>query len=726
MNRLVDSSPSDISTADAYRRRIAELESQLGEAQETLDAIRSGEVDAVVVGDADQRRIFTLESADRPYRLLVEQMREGAVTLSLDGLVLYCNQAFADLVQVPASRVVGSRFDRFVADAPALLAALLQRDGRSEIALRSAGDRVLPARLSINAMPSDDGAVLCGVVADLSEARDLANARQELAVEAARREGEESYRSLFNSIDAGFCIIEMAFDADGRAVDYKIVEGNPAYERQTGLADSQGKWVSEIAPGLERHWFDLYGSVALRGEPVRFENRAEALDGRWYDVYAYRVGRPEAHHVAVLFNDITDRRRAEALLHGLNETLERRVTERTGELATANDRLQVEIAERARTEEALRQSQKLEAIGQLTGGVAHDFNNLLTIIRSSVDLLRRPEVTDDRRRRYIDAISDTADRAAKLTGQLLAYARKQPLRPEPFDVAARVRATADMIHTTVGSRVQIRTDIACESCFVEADANQFETALLNMAVNARDAMGGEGVLTITVTDKAVLAPDVDIGIPPAHAFVAVTVADTGQGIPADRLDRIFEPFYTTKGVGKGTGLGLSQVYGFAKQSGGEVRVASEVGRGTAFTLYLPRINAGVAADPEACAEAPAGPVHGRILLVEDNDQVGDIAAQLLEELGYTIVRAEDAASAMALIEGGGFDLVFSDVVMPGEMSGVDLAQALKRSHPALHVVLTTGYSESLVDGGVEGVALLRKPYSVEALSRLIHGILSAK
>ena len=717
MNRPSDSaSPPDISTADAYRRRIAELEARLAESEETLDAIRSGEVDALVVGDDDKRRIFTLDSADRPYRLLVEQMREGAVTLSRDGLVLYCNQAFAELVAEPASQVVGGRFGRFVASAGAPLARLLDGGGRTEITLRGAGGRTCPARLSLSPLPTEEGAVMCGVVTDLSQARDLADARQKLAVEAALREGEESYRALFNSIDAGFCIAELAFDADGRAVDYRMIEANPAFERQTGLVGWQGKWMSELAPDLERHWHDTYGRVALTGESVRFENCAESLDDRWYDVLAYRVGRPEDHHVAILFNDISDRRRAETLLRDVNDTLERRVAERTGELAAANDRLQIEMAERARTEEALRQSQKLEAIGQLTGGVAHDFNNLLTIIRSSVDLLRRREVTEEKKRRYIDAISDTADRAARLTGQLLAYARKSPLRPETFDAAALVRSAAEMLHTTVGSRIEVVTELDCGSCFVEADANQFETALLNLAVNARDAMDGEGLLTIAVDDDAKL----DGG-----AYVAIIVSDTGQGIPPDRLERIFEPFYTTKGVGKGTGLGLSQVYGFAKQSGGEVRVESEVGRGTAFTLYLPRVAAGEPMVVVEDLEPPVGRMSGRVLLVEDNAEVGDVAAQLLEELGHGVVRAADASEALALVrsDAQGFDLVFSDVVMPGPLSGIDLARELKALRPKLPVILTTGYSEALADSGADGVELLRKPYSVEALSRLMRRLM---
>ena len=276
-----------------------------------------------------------------------------------------------------------------------------------------------------------------------------------------------------------------------------------------------------------------------------------------------------------------------------------------------------------------------------------------------------------------------------------------------------------MFYTTVGTRV--RVEIAIESCvcYVEADANQFETALINMVVNARDAMNGEGQLTIKAACNVMLDQ---------RRFVAISVADTGQGIPADRLERIFEPFYTTKGVGKGTGLGLSQVYGFAKQSGGEVRVTSDVGCGTVFTLYLPQVEGRgvVAAEPEVVAGS--GVAQGRILLVEDNEQVGEMAAQLLDDLGYTITRASDAASALALIEAGsdGFDLVFSDVVMPGEMSGVDLARILRQRSPTLPVVLTTGFSEALADGTVEGVELLRKPYSVESLSYLLRRKLHAR
>jgi PAS domain S-box-containing protein len=405
--------------------------------------------------------------------------------------------------------------------------------------------------------------------------------------------------------------------------------------------------------------------------------------------------------------DVTARKMIEARIRDLNETLERRVRE--------------EVAERTKAEDALRQAQKMEAVGQLTGGVAHDFNNLLTIIKSSTDLLRRPNLAEDRRRRYVDAISDTVDRAAKLTGQLLAFARRQSLKPEVFEPTGRVDAIAEMLRTIVGSRVEIITKMEARNCFVEADASQFETAIVNMAVNARDAMNGEGKLTIEVDGLR--------QIPPirGHAggdgpFVAVSLADTGVGIPPDKLMQIFEPFYTTKEVGKGTGLGLSQVFGFAKQSGGNVAVESEPGRGSRFTLYLPRVEHGpvAATAPDPSRPASLGGGKGRrVLVVEDNVDVGTFSTQLLSDLGYETTWAANGNEALRLLsETGGFDAVFSDVVMPG-MSGVELGLEIRHRYPDLPVVLTSGYSHVLAEEGRHGFELLQKPYAVEDLSRIL-------
>jgi PAS domain S-box-containing protein len=378
-----------------------------------------------------------------------------------------------------------------------------------------------------------------------------------------------------------------------------------------------------------------------------------------------------------------------------NQSLEQRVAERTRELEIAND--------------ALRQSQKMEAIGQLTGGIAHDFNNLLTVIRGSADVLRRDGLSEEKRNRYVSAISDTADRAARLTGQLLAFARRQALRPEVFDAGLRITSISEMLKSVLGSRIRLEIDADCPDCFVEADVAQFETAIVNMAVNARDAMDSEGELKIAITRRAATESQ----------FVSVEVIDTGHGIDPDKVDRIFEPFFTTKDVGKGTGLGLSQVYGFTKQSEGEINVESTVGVGTVFRLLLPaRDDRPLAPEDPRVAEAPRK--GGRVLIVEDNADVRSFAVDLLRDLGFD---ADVAASGQAALDilstGAEFDVIFSDVVMPG-MSGVDFALTVRERLPGMPIVLTSGYSHVLVEEGRHGFPLLHKPYSAEDVARALH------
>lgn len=386
-------------------------------------------------------------------------------------------------------------------------------------------------------------------------------------------------------------------------------------------------------------------------------------------------------------------------------------------------RLHAEAARRMEAEEALKHGQRLEALGQLTGGVAHDFNNLLTVIRASVDMLRRPHLPEERRLRYVEAISDTVSRAAKLTAQLLAFARRQTLKPEVFDVGKSVQTLTEMIGTLTGSPIEIVTRVPDQPCFINADAGQFETALINMAVNARDAMGGAGRLTITVRAVAELPGPAALPENPL-GYVAVSVDDTGVGIPQEQIGRIFEPFFTTKEVGLGTGLGLSQVFGFAKQSGGEVMVASEVGKGSTFTLYLPRVS-GQGRPQQAPAE-DAAPVDGHgmsVLVVEDNIEVGTFTEDALTELGYATTLVHSAMEALAELTRNAerFDVVFTDVVMPG-MTGIDLAQEIRRRHFDLPVVLTSGYSHVLSQNGSFGFELLQKPYSIEQLARVLHKV----
>lgn len=371
--------------------------------------------------------------------------------------------------------------------------------------------------------------------------------------------------------------------------------------------------------------------------------------------------------------------------------------------------------------EQLRQAQKMEAVGQLTGGVAHDFNNLLTVIRGSAELLGRDDLPPDRRSRYVAAITETAERAARLTGQLLAFARRQSLTPEVFDVGESLNKVADMVRTLTGSRMSLSLTVPDIACHVLADRSQFDTTIVNMAINARDAMAGEGRLEIGVGSVSGI-PMIRSHPPVPGDFIAVTIRDNGSGIDAGDLQRIFEPFYTTKEVGAGTGLGLSQVIGFAKQSGGDIRVDSEVGVGTTFTLYLP------------CAAVSAGNVEGGVvefhddtdgtglcvLVVEDNESVGRFATQALRELGYDSVLATDALAALAELKRdcSSFHVVFTDVVMPG-MDGLELAARIREQYRDVPVVLTSGYSHVLAQNGTHGFELLHKPYSVQQLSRVL-------
>nr|WP_314566222.1 GAF domain-containing protein [uncultured Pseudomonas sp.] len=393
----------------------------------------------------------------------------------------------------------------------------------------------------------------------------------------------------------------------------------------------------------------------------------------------------------------------------LNATLEQRVQERTAALTQA--------------EAALRQSQKLEAIGQLTGGVAHDFNNLLTIIRSSVDFLRQPGLSEARRQRYMGAVSDTVERASKLTSQLLAFARRQPLNPEVFDVGQRVKNIGEMLESVTGARIHVQVQLPERPCYTRVDASQFETALINIALNARDAMDGQGTLTLRVADVDAM-PRIRGDEQVRQPFVTVSLADTGSGIAADTFERIFEPFFTTKAVGKGTGLGLSQVFGFAKQSGGNVDVASHPDRGTVFTLYLPEVTPQVAhhtpAPTPTGQQLPQYTTQRHILIVEDNLEVGRFANQILQDLGYQTTWATNAEQALALAgpDALAFDGVFSDVVMPG-MTGVAMVKTLRQRRPDLPVVLTSGYSEELAESGYEGVEFLAKPYSADQVARAL-------
>jgi two-component system NtrC family sensor kinase len=376
-------------------------------------------------------------------------------------------------------------------------------------------------------------------------------------------------------------------------------------------------------------------------------------------------------------------------------------------------KLHEEADRREAAEDALRQAQHLKAIGQLTGGVAHDFNNLLMIISGSVQRLRR-DPTGEKNARLLDMIANATSRGESLTRQLLAFSRRQTLTPAVIDLGERLPELRDMLNRSLRGDIAITVVVPDKSCAVKVDPSELELALLNLAVNARDAMPNGGALGITAEPVVLKGKAVEEGL--RGEFVAIRVADTGVGIPPDVLPHVFEPFFTTKEVGKGTGLGLSQVYGFAKQSGGTATITSAVGRGTVITLYLPRTH-----ELPAPAVAPAAPetAHeraGTVLVVEDNAEVAEVTSVYFQQLGYMVKQVANAHEALELLGNDRkINLVFSDILMPGGMNGLELGHAIGRLYPALPVLLASGYSSSARDAVSQGFIVLQKPFDLAAL-----------
>ncbi|WP_235537521.1 ATP-binding protein [Sphingomonas sp. Root1294] len=377
-------------------------------------------------------------------------------------------------------------------------------------------------------------------------------------------------------------------------------------------------------------------------------------------------------------------------------------------LSHSHAQLKNEIDNRQKAEAALRQAQKMEAMGQLTGGVAHDFNNLLMVASSGLELLERTN-DPDKRERLKTGIRQAVDRGAKLTQQLLTFARRSPLHPEVIDLAERIRGMDTLLDRSLRENVVMTFDLAPDLWPVEVDASQLEVAVLNMALNARDAMPDGGTITITARNQ----PRGESG---GDDRVLLEIADTGIGIAEDKIAAIFEPFFTTKGVGQGTGLGLSQVYGFVQSSGGDIQVASEPGHGTAMRILLPRT---AKSPPPAAAPPVAKRITGRrrALLVEDDEAVAGMVGGMLDELGFDHDHVSSADRALERLGADAqVELVLSDMVMPGAMSGLDLVRAISRQWPALPVVLMTGYSAAAASAASEGVRLLLKPYRIEDLA----------
>jgi len=632
---------------------------------------------------ADRHDSSSLAS-DRRFELLVNSVTDYAIyMIEPDGRIATWNPGARRFKQYEADEIIGKNFSSFFTaeDRAAGLPGKALSTAASEGRFEGEGWRIRKdgttfwAHVVIDPVRSPDGELIgfAKITRDITEKRER---------ERQLFESEQRFRILVQGV-RDYAIYML--DVDGIVTNWNA-----------GAEAIKGYRADEI---VGQHFSRFYTEKdRAAGEPGRA--LATALREGKYEIEAQRVRKDGTPFWAsVVIDPIFDETGAHVGFAKITRDI------------TARHQTEQELEE-ARA--ALFQSQKLQAMGALTGGVAHDFNNLLTVIRGSAELLQRTDLTEEKRRRYLEAIVDTSDRASILTSHLLAFGRRQSLQPEVIDLNICVDALGEVLARSLGSRIEVVLKLEPNLWAVEADPTHLETALLNAAINARDAMEGEGRLTISTIN----CPE-DGG-----EMVCITIADTGSGMSKDVTARAFEPFFTTKPVGKGTGLGLSQIHGFAAQTGGRAEIESVEGKGTTVRLVLPRTQ-NSPASATAGRRATRIPKDLKILLVEDNAQVREFAGQLLEEFHCQVVSASNAEEALAALEQQEFDLLFSDVVMPGT-SGLDLARLARERCPDLPIVLATGYSEEISERASLEFEIIRKPYGAEALSEKLSAAVQRK
>jgi PAS domain S-box-containing protein len=626
---------------------------------------------------ADSPRKF-FGALDQPFELLVNSVTDYAIyMLDRDGHIATWNPGARRFKGYEAEEIIGDHFSKFFTDEDreAQLPAKALRIAAAEGKFESEGWRVRKdgtrfwASVVIDPVRDPSGEL----IGFAKITRDITDKKQ---AERALHASEERFRMLVQGV-RDYAIYLL--DPQGVITNWNA-----------GASAIKGYSADEI---IGQHFSQFYTTEDReRGEPARalatarregkYEKEAWRLrkDGTrfWASVVIDPIHDDDGEFIgfAKITRDMTERRRAQQEL------------------------------EEART--ALFQSQKLQALGELTGGIAHDFNNLMTVIRGSADLLRRGGLTEEKRRRYLDAIVETSERAATLTSHLLAFSRRQALKPQVLDVNVRLDAIGEVLARTLDSHVEVKLELEPELWRTEVDPAELETALLNAAFNARDAMPQGGRLTLKTANVSTSDGD----------CICIALTDTGEGMPKEVVDRAFEPFFTTKPVGKGTGLGLSQIHGFAAQSGGHAEIDSTPEVGTTIRILLPRSTKALA-ETQRGEPVPLARPGLRVLLVEDNPHVLAFAQQLLEDLDYDVRAAESGERALEILaENGEVDLLLADVVMPG-MSGVELAQAIRKQRPDLPVVLATGYSDEILSGAGASFEILRKPYDTRSLGKAI-------
>jgi two-component system cell cycle sensor histidine kinase/response regulator CckA len=626
-------------------------------------------------------------SAPRQLRQLAEAFTHAAVGIALavgeEPRLSLVNPALAAMYGRPVEALVGAPIEMLFApevrDGVPGFIRRVKEEGRASFEttqIRADGTR-FPVLLHITGVRDEAGQLLYRVATVI----DLTGDRR---AQQAIVESETKYRTLYASMREGVALHELVCDADGRAVDYRFLDVNPAFQRHTGLEPSTviGRLATEVY-GSPAPYVDRYSHVAVSGEPASFEVSFDAL-GRVFQVSAFPTG-PDGF--ATVFEDVTERRQLE---------------------------------------EQFRQAQKMEAIGRLAGGIAHDFNNLLTAILGYSELLLEQPLADSVRSDLLQ-IRKAGESAAGLTRQLLAFSRKQMLRPELVSLNDVVRDIDTMLRRVIGEDITLVSIPAPGLWPAAADPGQMQQVLLNLAVNARDAMPSGGSLIIETANVSIGHDGAAAGSPPAGDYVSLIVSDTGTGMSAEVQARLFEPFFTTKEPGKGTGLGLSTVYGIVKQSEGHIMVQSEEGRGTTFRILLPRASEAPAADRSAAASgSTAG--HETVLVVEDQAPVRALIGKVLRGLGYQVLEAADAAQAETLAAnfGGHLDLLLTDLLL-GAVNGPELAQRMVAERPDLVVLYISGYADQATMLGVMSsrVAFLHKPFTPDALARKVRLVLDS-
>jgi PAS domain S-box-containing protein len=632
---------------------------------------------------ADQPH-FDAHIAEQRFQLLVNAVTDYAIyMLEPTGHIATWNAGARRFKGYEAGEVIGRHFSAFftdedkATDLPGRILRTAAEQGRFE----SEGWRVRKdgshfwAQVVVDPILAEDGTLLgfAKITRDITERREA---------QRALHESEQRFRMLVEGV-RDYAIYMLA--PDGTIKNWNA-----------GAQAIKGYRADEI---VGQHFSRFYTEEdRARGEPKRALETA-LREGK-YENEAWRVRKDGTRFWAsVLIDPIFDDK---GVLTGFAK-ITRDITDKK--------RAEEELEE-ART--ALFQAQKLQALGELTGGIAHDFNNLITVVRGSAEMLKRADLSAEKRERYLDAIIETAERATSLTSHLLAFGRRQALKPEVIDLNVRLDALGDVLGRMLGSRIEVRLDLSADLWRVEVDPAQLESALLNAAINARDAMPDGGRLTLS-TLNAEAADEVCIGI-----------ADTGQGMAPDVLSRAFEPFFTTKSIGKGTGLGLSQIHGFAAQTGGRAEIESRAGEGTIVRIFLPRSSKALAPPAESRQEATG--VEGKaILLVEDNDLVRTFAEGVLTDIGYQVTSVGSADEALARLADAEaeVDLLLSDIVMPG-MSGIELARRVHASHRGLPVLLASGFSDDLIKGAASEFRVIAKPYGPAALAEAVAGALGMR